>query len=64
MKGDSISAELRQTDTVVPWKQVARMSNVLIHDYLWMNSNQVRQVAEQIFSVLKSLVITLLQEES
>lgn len=59
-----LSVKLRQANTVVPWKQIAGMRDVLIHDYLGINLHRVWQTIEQDLPVLKSTIVILLQEKA
>ena len=57
-----ISDQVRQSYPDVPWKQMAGMRDVLIHDYLRINLKRVWQTVEQDLPILKTTLITLVQE--
>ena len=37
----NLSSELRQANPAIPWRQIAGMRDVLIHDYLKVNLSRV-----------------------
>lgn len=37
----NLSSELRDSEVAIPWKSIAGMRDVLIHDYLRVNLEQV-----------------------
>ncbi len=57
-----LSGQVRQSYPDVPWKQMAGMRDVLIHDYLRINLKRVWQTVEQDIPILKTTLITLVQE--
>ncbi len=42
-----LSNELREENSEIPWKQIAGMRDVLIHDYLKVEISQVWEVVEE-----------------
>lgn len=42
-----LSADLRDSETAIPWKAMAGMRDVLIHDYLRVNLDQVWQTVDR-----------------
>lgn len=58
-----LSPELCQASPNIPWKQMAGMRDVLIHDYLKINLNRVWQTIEQDLPTLKTTVMALLQSQ-
>ncbi len=57
-----LSEQVRQSYPDIPWKQMAGMRDVLIHDYLRINLNRVWQTVEQDLPVLKATLTALVQE--
>ena len=56
-----LSEEFRQTHSEIPWKQIAGLRDVLIHDYLKVNLNRIWETIEQNLPVLKAEVINALK---
>lgn len=57
-----LSEQVRQLYPDIPWKQMAGMRDVLIHDYLRVSLNRVWQTVEQDLPVLKTALTALVQE--
>jgi uncharacterized protein with HEPN domain len=55
-----LSDPIKQAAPTVPWKQIAGMRDVLIHDYLKVNLNRVWQTIEHDLPTLKEAVKKLL----
>lgn len=55
---------LRQSYSAVPWKRIAGLRDILIHDYVRINLNEIWQVVERDLSNLKVNVTAILQELS
>ncbi len=58
-----LSQEVRQTHTDIPWKKIAGLRDVLIHDYLQVNLSRVWAVIEGL-PELKTRIIDILHEVS
>lgn len=56
----NLSPELRESYTSIPWKQMAGMRDVLIHDYLKVNLSRIWQTIEQDLPPLRSTVSEIL----
>lgn len=48
-----LSQQLRQTHPEVPWQQIAGFWDILIHDYMGLDLDEVWNVAERNFPSLK-----------
>jgi uncharacterized protein with HEPN domain len=57
-----ISSELRQSHPEVPWRQMAGFRDVLIHDYMGLDLNEVWNVVERDLPDLKGNILLVLQE--
>ncbi len=57
-----ISSELRQSHPEVPWRQMAGFRDVLIHDYMGLDLNEVWNVVERDLPELKGNILLVLQE--
>ncbi len=57
-----LSEQVRQSYSDIPWKQMAGMRDVLIHDYLRINLNRVWQTVEQDLPVLKAALTAPVQK--
>lgn len=58
-----LSPELKAAYPDIPWKQIAGLRDILIHDYLKINLNRVWGVIEQDLSQLKQTVEEMLQSQ-
>ncbi|RUS95254.1 DUF86 domain-containing protein [Dulcicalothrix desertica PCC 7102] len=59
-----LSPELKATYSDVPWKQMAGLRDVLIHDYLKVNLNLVWEIVESNLSELKEQVSAIIEGSS
>jgi uncharacterized protein with HEPN domain len=60
----NLSEDLRVANPSIPWRQIAGMRDVLIHDYLKVNLNRVWRTVENDLQPLGIAVRRLLQHES
>lgn len=54
--------DLRQTHSQIQWQQVAGLRDVLIHDYLLVDLDEVWSVVEKNLPDLKAEITVILQE--
>ncbi|GAP94394.1 hypothetical protein NIES2104_09050 [Leptolyngbya sp. NIES-2104] len=52
----------RESYPDVPWKRIAGLRDVLIHDYVRVDSEEVWQVVEQNLPELKTNITAILQD--
>lgn len=57
-----LSTELRDTYPDVPWRKIAGFRDVLIHDYMGIELEEVWNVVEQNLPVLKPKIVYILHE--
>ncbi len=57
-----VSQELRQNYPDVPWRQIAGFRDVLMHDYMGLDLDEVWNVVERNLPDLKSKILLILQE--
>ncbi|MCA1992407.1 MAG: DUF86 domain-containing protein [Coleofasciculus sp. S288] len=57
-----ISQELRQSHPEIPWRQIAGFRDVLIHNYMGLELNEVWNVVERDLPDLKGKIVVILQE--
>lgn len=60
----NLSEALRATNPSIPWRQIAGMRDVLIHDYLQVNLNRVWRTVEVDLPPLEAEVRRLLRKVS
>lgn len=58
----NLSSELREANPVIPWRQIAGMRDVLIHDYLKVNLGRVWRIVENDLAPLTAVAIILLEQ--
>ena len=58
----NLSSELREANPAIPWRQIAGMRDVLIHDYLKVNLGRVWRTVEHDLPPLTAAVNTLLDQ--
>ena len=59
----NLSEELRASNPSIPWRQIAGMRDVLIHDYLKVNLSRVWRTVESDLPPLDAAVKRLLQQD-
>jgi uncharacterized protein with HEPN domain len=57
-----VSDEFKQGHPDVPWRRVAGFRDVLIHDYMGVDLNEVWSIVERDLSNLKREIEAILQE--
>ena len=60
----NLSEDLRAANPSIPWRQIAGMRDVLIHDYLKVNLSRVWRTVESDLQPLDAAVQRLLQQDS
>jgi len=58
----NLSSELQELNPAIPWRQIAGMRDVLIHDYLKVNFGRVWRTVENDLPPLTAAVSTLLNQ--
>jgi uncharacterized protein with HEPN domain len=58
-----LSAELRDTHQEVPWRRIAGLRDVLIHNYMQVDLAAVWQVTQHDVPALKARVTAILDEQ-
>ena len=58
----NLSSELREANSAIPWRQIAGMRDVLIHDYLNVNLGRVWRTVENDLPPLTAAVNILLDQ--
>ena len=58
-----LSVSLRQTHCDVPWREIARMRDTIVHDYFGINYDIVWTVARQELSTVLPQIEALLDAE-
>lgn len=56
-----ISEKLRNTHAEIPWKRIAGFRDVLIHDYVGVDSEEVWKIVERDLPTLKKQIESLLK---
>ena len=56
----NLSSELRDANAAIPWRQIAGMRDVLIHDYLKVNLARVWRTVERDLPPLQAVLSQLL----
>jgi uncharacterized protein with HEPN domain len=60
----NLSVDLRESETGIPWKVMAGMRDVLIHDYLHVNLAQVWETVERDLPPLRLSIRSLIEQQS
>lgn len=58
----NLSSELQELNPAIPWRQIAGMRDVLIHDYLKVDLGRVWRTVENDLPPLTAAVSTLLNQ--
>lgn len=59
----NLSEDLRAANPSIPWRQIAGMRDVLIHDYLKVNLSRVWRTVESDLPPLEAAVQRLIQQD-
>ncbi len=57
-----LSDELRAEYIAVPWRQIAGLRDILIHNYMGVDLNAVWEVTQKDIPILKAHVVSILKE--
>jgi uncharacterized protein with HEPN domain len=57
-----LSEPLKQDNTDIPWRQIAGFRDVLTHDYLRVQIDEVWSVVEHDLPIIKPQLLRLLQQ--
>lgn len=57
-----LSAELRSRHADLPWRRIAGLRDVLIHNYMGVDINAVWEITQKELPVLKKSIDTILKE--
>jgi uncharacterized protein with HEPN domain len=57
-----LSDKLRAKYIAVPWRQIAGLRDILIHNYMGVDLNAVWEVTQKDIPTLKAHVVTILKE--
>ena len=60
----ALSAEIKERHSEAPWKQIAGMRNILVHEYFGIDSDAVWNVVEVDLPALKRQVEAMVSELS
>ena len=54
--------ELREKHSIIPWRQVAGLRDVLIHDYMGVDIDEIWNIVEKELPTLKKKVGEMIEE--
>jgi uncharacterized protein with HEPN domain len=57
----SIDSAFKQRHSSVPWRPIAGMRNILVHDYFRINGEIVRQTIDRDIPPLKQQILAIMQ---
>lgn len=57
-----LSEEMREKHSTIPWRQVAGLRDVLIHDYMGVDIDEIWNIVEKELPTLKKKVSEMLDE--
>jgi uncharacterized protein with HEPN domain len=56
-----LSAPMKDTHPAIPWRQIAAFRNILVHNYLGIDLENIWDIIQRDISVLKRAIILMLE---